>query len=94
MQTNEPVFVPRIKFCDNRDQGCEFEYNESKPNLYKNHRSKVHVTTARVKYSNPDEEVTITRTDTFFHCQRCAFLSAYPSSIQVSFYFVVKKLFN
>ena len=74
---------------------CDYTYLSDKPGLYRNHRAGVHVLTAKVHYSGPNEEVTLVREGLAFQCIRCPHTSAHPNTIQVGkFYFDRYRLFT
>ena len=66
-------------------KGCDFTYTEEEPNVYKTHKAKVHISSVKVIYQNPIEEVVLSRTQDAFKCLRCDHSTQYPNVMQVGF---------
>ena len=75
-------------------KGCDFTYTEEEPNVYKTHKAKVHISSIKVIYQNPIEEVVLSRTQDAFKCLRCDHSTQYPNVMQVSFFFYFFKFIN
>ena len=72
---------------------CTFTYLKERLTDLKTHKAKVHVSSVKVLYSEPPEEVLILRLNGEFHCKRCKYSTPYPATIQVRQSFILYDIY-